>query len=210
MLRVSNLNETPPGGWRYRVPETDKMIGPTPAWNDIRTLVYKHYTANSILPPANLEDKIHEYVCAQIPPMFCEESTVFALRSQVRGEISAADLLRGVRIMAEWTAARLVGQSHRVTKKVAEARADVCVSCPNNVPTTECKPCKLGEFIALVTRISGGETVSVDSRLGGCKVCGCGLKAKIWLPKSILNKNITQEQLAKYPAFCWLVDADME
>jgi hypothetical protein len=201
-LRVANLNETPPKGWRYIIPELPapfNSVGPFPAYRDCLNEVRKRYAVNNLLPPADLESKIHEWLCAHLPPNLCEESNANPLHSTVRGQISAGDLVRGARILAQWTFMRLTGQAERVTVATANQRANICVGCSMRRSVGGCLPCIAGHYIALLTKISGGQKLNVPN-IGGCGVCGCGLEGKVWLDKRVLKQHLDAEQLNRYPS----------
>lgn len=210
-LRVANMNEMPPKGWRYIIPELPEpfnSVGPFPAYKDCLNEVRKRYAANNLLPPADLETKIHEWLCAHLTPNLCEESNASPLHSSVRGQISAGDLVRGARILAQWTFMRLTGQAERVSLAVANQRANICLGCPMRRSVGGCLPCIAGHYIALMTKISGGQKLAVQN-VGGCGVCGCGLEGKVWLDKRVLKQHLDAEQLNRYPDHCWMVRDDV-
>ena len=211
-LRVGNLMEMPPKGWRYIIPELPapaNSVGPCTAYGDLLTEVRKRYQVNAVLAPTDLQDKIHEWMCAHIPPHYCEESQASPLRAAVRGQLSIGDAVRGARTLAQWTFMRVVGQAERVSLKVANQRASICVGCSQRRPISGCISCTAGHFIALVTKISGGQKLSVPD-IGGCAFCGCGLEGKVWLDKRVILQNLNAEALSRYPTNCWLVREEIQ
>jgi hypothetical protein len=210
-LRVANLNEMPPKGWRYIIPELPapaNSVGPFPAYGDLLTEARKRYLVNSLMAPLDLEEKIHEWMCAHIPPQHCEESKIHPLRSAVRGTISIGDMVRGARTLAQWSFMRVTGQAERVNLATANKRASVCVGCSQRRPISGCVSCTAGHYFALVTKISGGQKLD-EPDIGGCAVCGCGLEGKVWMDKKVLTQKLDAELLSRYPEHCWLVREDV-
>lgn len=203
--RVSNLHEAPPGYWRYEIPELpspQNKVGPCNSLMDLKVLIWQRYQANSVLPPQDLDQKIHDYMCARLPAELCGE--VQARVSPTMG-MRAADVLRGTRTLVEWTVKRIAGQAERVSLDEASSRAAVCIGCVENKPVGGCAPCVAGSFFSYITRLSGGQKTEYDSKLGGCNVCGCSLKGKVWIPLDVLLKNYKKEQLDRFPQNCWML-----
>jgi len=86
-----------------------------------------------------------------------------------------------------------------VEQDVADKRAKICTTCPNNVPIKGCMGCS--GLIPKLLKATKGASTKHDDQLRGCNVCGCQLKAKVHLPKEVANDE--NEDL-KFPATCWL------
>lgn len=94
-----------------------------------------------------------------------------------------------------------------VSQNVANLRAETCVSCHNNKPSSEvrkgCSSCnKAGNKVVdkvRATIIKQNKTPS-DSRLLVCNLCGCDNKISVWIPNQILLKR---EDANAFPDFCW-------
>lgn len=94
-----------------------------------------------------------------------------------------------------------------VSQNIANLRAETCISCHNNKPSSEvrksCSACnKLGNKAidkVRATIIKENKTPS-DSRLLTCGICGCDLKVSVWIPNVILLKV---EDVNAYPTQCW-------
>jgi hypothetical protein len=43
-----------------------------------------------------------------------------------------------------------------------------------------------------------------SKKLDVCRICHCGLEAKVWLTLPTLRNNMPQEQLDRLPSHCWL------
>lgn len=207
MKRVRNLMEAPPGYWRYKIPELESPTGDVLAHNyqDCLTLVRQRYSANAILAPSNLEDLIHDYMCARIDPRLCIDASAAQPLFQRSFAMKGADALRGTMTLAKIAGRRLVGETVRVSPTEANARGAVCITCSQNVPVEDCKSCAFGNFFAIITNLSGNQHLDHEEKIGGCNICGCGLRAKLWITKNLLTRNLGPKQLARYPAHCWLL-----
>lgn len=107
----------------------------------------------------------------------------------------------GARILSDW-----LGSGQKVVEKEqAQARADICIKCPQN---------KTGSLVTKAVAWSIKEQTDLKSDLGlavagekslkTCAVCTCWLRLKIWIPMEKLKAEETPESLAKYPDFCWM------
>ena len=208
-LRVSMVNEMPPGGWRYPIPETGKLIGPFPAYRQLLGDVKRHYGANGLLAPADLERRIHDWMCHQLHPSLCQDYDTQARllvppsKNSLLLQFNAA--VQGTLTMGEWfITGRLMKKAKLVEKTQANGRAFICATCPHNVPVGRCAPCVAGKLKAVIARIVGNSATDLDASLNACDLCGCSLKAKVWFPLDLLRKHMTAEHLAQFPDFCWL------
>lgn len=120
----------------------------------------------------------------------------------------------GASILAEWLGDGGVPVSHLK----AERRAMACVMgndgklCPHNGGL------KNGvswwnwakDTIASTIRLSLGVKnrmklkVASEDRLEMCKICGCALRTKIWVPIEHVRRHTTDEMRKQMPSFCWL------
>lgn len=93
-----------------------------------------------------------------------------------------------------------------VDQNTANQRAAICVSCHNN-STSSGKVCGVCNKMAHATLdgiragiIKSAKTSSHD-RLLDCKLCGCDLKIKVWIPNQVLGKL---EEVNAWPTHCWM------
>jgi hypothetical protein len=208
-LRIANLSECPPGGFRYRIPEDNKLIGPHIVYRDLRAEVCRYYALTDRLAPSNLDDKIHAFMCAQIGLTYCRDSD--ANRLLVPNPRSTLPLrffsvVQGTKTIGEWfVKGRLLHRLSLVDPVQSTTRARTCSTCSHNVPISGCAACVAGQLNRAIAAIVGNASTPLDAQLQACDLCGCSLKAKVWFPLDLLRKHMTYDQLAAFPPHCWLV-----
>lgn len=220
-LQVSNPNECPPGYWRYSIPELSgkaSQVGPVTSRTELLTETRKRYCSNALMPPPDLEQLIDEFMCGQIPPDRCRDVPVIPVTSNFlsRLGITLGDAVRGTTVFVQWQVLRMTGERVRVNPQEANKRASICATsgpggtpCEKNVPINGCFTCHAGTLVASLLNVSDGQRTSYHDTLGGCAVCGCGIQGKVWMEKSILLRNLPQQQRPNYPKHCWLLRDDI-
>jgi hypothetical protein len=113
-------------------------------------------------------------------------------------------LVNGAAILKEW-----VGEgSHPVNPGKAQARADVCFTCPNNTKGHWWNTAtnKLAETIRAHLEIKNqiGLRVFGEADLGTCAVCHCNLPLKVHVPIKHIHAHTSETQLNQFPANCWI------
>lgn len=196
-LQLPNKTNCPPGGWKYRVPQTGQWFeGPSLA--NLIDQLKAHYAANGYDVPGDLEQKIEDSTCARMPD-YCTGNNPAPLKPQLA--LTFHTVVQGSKTLLSWFAN---GREFVSTEK-AEKRASVCAGCQFNEPPEGCTGCNIRSLRALVEKLVGGRKTSLDSRLKSCRVCYCQLAAKVWLPQPILWRHMEDEQKERLPAHCWLV-----
>lgn len=88
--------------------------------------------------------------------------------------------------------------SKYVSQEEADRRAQICISCPQNIFPDK------GPFVRWSDEImehSVGDRRALNyQQLGNCGACDCPLRAKVWYGDTI---ELTEEELSKTPDFCW-------
>lgn len=87
----------------------------------------------------------------------------------------------------------------------AQARADICRTCPQNyrglwlwsTATALAIAHQMRELDKLDRHVKG------EAELNVCEPCGCQLKLKVHVPFHHLYRHTNDETFAKYPDFCW-------
>lgn len=190
MKKPADMTSTPRGDWCYRQPETDM---PFRAQHP-KVLEEEVFAHRMSLPDLNLDvtgnwrERLWSDVCSQNEFLNCHDT-------EDSGKYpTLADVVNWVRSMANWTA----GGFQVVPQETAEARAAICVKCPNNQQISGCLGCRgAGEIISSLT---GGRTTSLDNNLFNCRACsGCALTAKVHLPLEVISTAGLD-----LPSFCWL------
>lgn len=194
-MRVIDTTVVPPGGWRYTQPETGFEFSAS----TLRVLVSKvreHRAANG-LPEGDPQADIEAFVCAQLPlgAESCQAETPGDIGDiALKTRFTMDDVKRFVQ-----AAISAMGGRGLVEPEEAEARAHVCAACPLNMTVKGCWRCAgLADWIF---RLIGSRRTAHASRLNQCGVCGCSIKAKIWLPLDVAQQL---SEPYKFPSWCWL------
>lgn len=205
-LHLPNLDTMPPKGWRYTVPETGQLFEASSLSELLHNLT-AHYKAAGYMLPPNLVRLIEDAICADVPEACGGEPRADRAADAVKQGWLAGlkhtftNVVNGTRVLAAW----LVSGRHYVDDTVANERALVCTSCPENVEPIGCTGCNSGTLREVVRAVVGSRSTPHDARLRACKVCGCDLRAKVHLPHDILWQHMPAPQKALLPAKCWLL-----
>lgn len=123
---------------------------------------------------------------------------------EIRNDIS------GLAALHDW----LGDQGEPVHIMVSEFRAKICTTgndgqpCPRN-----CEPnwwdrvkSKIAIWIQAELEIKNRMKVSVsrEDQLHMCGACGCCLKLKVHTPILYIKPHLSQQQIDKTPAYCWM------
>lgn len=191
-------SEVPPGGFRYTQRETATQIT-APDWGELVAKVKGHRRANGLPVTPNIEEEIENQLCEILPPGICMRDGEGMARGHFPGGLSFEQVKRGTATLVEW----FLGGSQKVSRDEATGRARVCAACHYNQHPSGCSACSQGSLRELVQRIVGGETILGEHLLEACLICGCSLKAKIWLPLEVIQKHTSTEMNGQFPEWCW-------
>ena len=198
MLRFKNTSHLPPGGFRFKDPDTGAEID-AQSWGNWRDKVNKHREVNN-LPPIDIA-LAEDQNCSRLPPsaasMFCESDEPMHTVDGVT--LNSSDIWRGTKTIAAF---KLFG--HTVSQEEADRRANICAYCPMNVNFA--KPCSgiCGELLELVSDMVGGATTAKQGDLHACAVCKCYLPSKVWVDEASIRRFEPKEVTDNYPSNCWL------
>ncbi len=85
-----------------------------------------------------------------------------------------------------------------VSLPVADKRADTCATCPHNIFPDKGPFIKWSDEVAITS--IGARKATRHDELGSCDLCGCPLRAKVWLGGEIkLDEDVNK----KLPDYCW-------
>lgn len=194
-LHLQKLDEVPPGGFRYKDTSTGKTItGPT--YRDWVNAVKRHKVANEVPVGPELEAEMQEQLCMQLPGGWCvRDGAVY--QSGVTAGLSFDKVINGTITLGDW----LLNGKKKAEKQEAQKRADICSSCPFNQTIQGCTSCNQGKLMQIVNRIVGPEQLQGDNLLNACTLCGCSLRAKVWIDLEILQRHTAG---VEFPEWCWL------
>lgn len=196
-VKLINPEEVPPGGFRYRQAETGMLITAS-SWRELVRNVIAHRRANSLPVGLMIEQEIVDQLCSVLPAGVCcqDIGTVNVVRS-----LSFADVKRATYTLFDWWTKDGLD---RVTHEEASERVRVCAGCPYNQRVQGCGSCAASAVRDAIVKVVGKSVkVEGDHLIEACAICGCSLKALIWLPTSTINRHEDPEMLSKLPAHCW-------
>lgn len=118
--------------------------------------------------------------------------------------LDAVKLADGAATLAEW----LGEGATPVTQELAQARANVCLSCPANarktmwswlsVPVANTVLSWMKHKSQLKLEVKGEES------LGTCSACLCSIPVKIWCPLTHIRSHMDNRVLEQLPDKCWV------
>lgn len=201
---LPNMTNTPPGGWRYRVPETGQEFN-GPSLDALIQQLLAHYRANGYVEPPDLPLKVESYVCNRVPE-YCTGNEPIKTSFTAGLAHTFHVVFQGTRTLASWAGQRF----EKVPIAQAEKRAAACATCAYNQEPEGCTACNIGALRDLTSKIAGNQSTPYDAQLKACKICSCQLVAKTRLPHRVLWPNMSEEQKQQLPAHCWLVTESPE
>jgi hypothetical protein len=187
-------NVVPPGGFHYqqvlRDGTTHRIEGSN--WEELERLVlgFRLEQISVVDPnradPASVARDIHDYVCANYPNSCLDRWTQSGVQGVLHGPIPAEDttfqIFRPlITRIAEWIGDLGNNSKGFVTPAEADARANTCSTCKQNVHwETACGQC-VREIRLNTTRILGARKTRHDDKLGGCRKVGWLNKIAVWV-----------------------------
>ena len=199
LRQLPNKTYAPPGGWRYKVPETGQLFRGVSEYQLLCELE-AHYRANQLKKPDGLSDKIEAFVCEQEPD-YCTDQHGQPVQDGKRSIFhEIRNVLQGTATLLAW---KVKGEP-LVPATLADERAAVCASCPMNAEPQGCSSCNAKVLKDAVEAVVGSRQTSFHNQLKSCKVCSCALPAKVQLPISSILRFMPQTQLDLLPQPCWI------
>lgn len=95
-----------------------------------------------------------------------------------------------------------------VNPSLAQARANICKTCPKNQSATLFEELTGTAAVAvkkaLELKHSMKLTLQNESELGMCEACGCKLELKVWTPSTVLFRNGKPDYFNKLDPNCFI------
>jgi len=226
-MRLLNINALPPGGFPYTQPETGmKFTGMVGFQQQVATIV-AHRRKNNLARsnPGEVTQDLHDFTCARLGnnPEFCSDGTVVVKKKNwgqrlAEGARHAAEAVKqtisGGEILSDWLGAGM----QPVAPELAQVRSDICTGrlngspCPKNQISGWRITTEAARIIHshMARKAELGLKVEGEDALGTCQACGCYLKLKTWVPFEHIYAHTSDDQMQKFPAFCWLVKEHKE
>lgn len=206
-VQINNWSVTPPGLWRYRVPETGHWVRDFYAYNDLEDALRQYYKANALSMPSDVRNRVQEQMCEQLPPGWCKVEGAGVI-GYVRGLLHEFQrVLQGTTTLADWW---INGGKQRVSNEEVVRRSAICQKCIFNQPPVGCSACNIAALNRAVESTLGGDRLPTDAQLESCSICGCNLRVKTRIPLDILQRHINDQQRQQFPpqhngfSGCWL------
>ena len=188
-----NKGELPYTKRRYTDPDLNRaFVGATPLAIETLVLAARREAG---LPLEGTHEAVEDWICEQLPE-WCERHEA---PRHMKTTYNSKDLLAFLEATKE-----TIIKGNVVSQAEAERRANICTQCITyNVDIDGCQSCKgIG---TMVFSVIGHKTVKNLGHLKACGICGCALKAKIWLTKETLDSTTRiQETAGKFPKWCWV------
>lgn len=214
----------PPGSFQFYQAETGWTSTPHIGFGPTVDEIIKHRQANPRfkLPTdrATVEIELDNYTSARLQSQYGDGASewltggappaVFTRPSPrsraVVGEAVAArsKAVAGVGLLVDWLGSGMVP----VEQGLANARAEVCISCQFNQ-----KPDALqavygvvanGLHLLMEAREQMKLSTPFDERLFTCGLCSCDLKLKSWAPIKHIKSNTPESVFNSLPDWCWI------
>jgi hypothetical protein len=196
MLSLAKRNITPPGGYRYIDPDTERSFE-APSLSVLVQQVKKHRVANELEVPENIEAVIEDWICRHLPAGLCKDAS---------GRISTQGMFRHTAESCIRQTSKLrtiMRQQNRnsVSVEVAETRAIVCAACAYNFPMAGCMSCR--GIKDIIENMRNGKKTSSDMLLQVCGFNGVLNHVQVFIDDQTLIESSGQ---TKYPDNCWKPD----
>lgn len=138
--------------------------------------------------------EIEEYFCSRLPS-WCSRPTDPNIK--IKDSFSKQDF-HGFLKAVEGTI-----RENPIPEEEANRRANICAACPYNSQHSFCGTCSgLG---SLIFKIIEGRKLKQEGKMHSCQVCGCSLKAKVWVPDQVLRQtDAVKATGGDYPPWCWV------
>lgn len=215
---LKTLKTIPPGGWIFeqKTPAgtIKKFSTMVPFGEAVKGIVA--YRKGNAIEPHDFESvavELENQTCARLGhnPKYCEVKKkslldkINILPAHVKKAVElAGNATNGARILSDW----LGDGAIPVNRSLAQARTNVCISCPLNQESHGMM--KLTDAIAsaiLEQRRQKTEMsleVISETELHTCSVCACHLPLKVWVPMKTIANRTHPKLVEKFPDFCWM------
>jgi len=179
---------------RYTDPDTGAVFTGETAKSIVKQVVNHRVNTNTPVDPDKVQMEVEDYICSQLPT-WCQRQRE---PGKIKKEYTREDVLAFVAAVSGTIEAGGV-----VDQQTAEKRADVCLQCPYNQKLAGCDGCN--GIASTVFNLIGARRVRNMGSLRSCGICGCALKAKIWVPDNVLKDTARiQNNMEDFPSWCWV------
>lgn len=181
-----------PVKWCFKDPDTGHLYEA----QDRQSLIAKisSYRSQNELPPIQELGLVIENYLAGLPDNRPNAEPTPPLRrglvAYLKGGIALLDYI-------------FYGAKAMVSLPVAEERATICLTCPQNQFPDK------GTFVRwadeMAEAATGGKKTKQHDLLGNCIACSCNLRSKVWYKGPF---RLSNDEKLKMPSFCWQLKED--
>lgn len=179
----------------------DKEFGISVRAPTVKLIVSKLKTElqNRGLPISDdIEQKVLEQICAKAPHACVFSNGQPQPTTQVKKGFTITDVKAFIKSV-EGT----ITSGGVVDQETAEERTNICMRCPYNTKLPGCEGCS--GIANLVFKVIGARKTHNMGELKQCGVCGCSLKAKVWVPQDTVKQTAqVQNNMNDFPDWCWV------
>ena len=181
----------PPGGWHYI--QSDVRLSGFSYENLLK--VVEQYRAENHLPIGDVEGDVNSYICSNWPK-FCHGVDMVSVTS-VAPLTPTSELMQDIGVWAR-NILHSTEPNPLVPDDLAEERAKICRSCPENVNWRGgCSSCIVATDRLCASVRQARDTAS-SAVLGGCRLMRHDNRTAIFLDRSAIQRS------ANIPNNCWL------
>lgn len=181
-----NMSKTPRGGWLY-LERATKTWFTADGYDELIKKVTEHRKYKG-LDVESTEIDVQKQFCMRLGDKQCKD---FDEHYPDMTDLAPEDKMIS---FSKAVISFLRSGAELVSKEESERRAEICQSCPFN-RATGCSCSTLHAIVdSLVPKSRREKGIAV------CTVCGCSLKAKILLPKQVVDESNSVKQ---FPSWCW-------
>ena len=209
MPRFPNYTNSPPGGWKYVVPETGKTIGPFSGRKQLQDILGGHYHSSGYTMPSDILDKVEAQICGNYPE-YCGEPPKGYVERLVAGTKSLYHTFSAARRCLVILVSNRAGSGERPSQELRESRAKTCAECPMNQEIQKCSHCNMETLNSLINKLAGTVKTQYDDQLKFCAVCHCNLRAKIATKHEAIWNHMPKSQKDRLPQACWLIQESLK
>ena len=211
-MPLRNLMTVPPGGWilSQTLPggSTKKFSSMGLIWELAEQIA--DFRKGNGLPRATAKEAVHdieEATCARLhnDPAHCVSDKKKGLRAAVsRLSRNAGRAGDGARVLIEWLGDKAVP----VNIALAQARANVCLGCPENKEGSRWLRLTADAVRAIAEQMQAKDAMKLrlidEDRLHACAICACPLPLKLHVPLATILAHTDSDTLNSFPAACWI------
>lgn len=231
-MLISRRTFPPDGFWYFESktnwPKNPKSVFSGKTFDEAVAMIVQHRLANPRFAhqwstdPSIVADELDRFTCLRLAnnPNYCSggaavpqggaskkgiRQTFATIKAaSVGAAVAVKKVVAGAGVLLDW-----LGEGAKpVAQELANKRAEICSTCPQNVKTdlTSFFTVPAANMIRQQIEIRGEMKLSTpfDAKLGICQACACPLTLKPHVQLSYILKKLSPEVRAKLDPRCWM------